>query len=148
MGIAAVSLAVSISSIIISTTLTVEGQKAQAKASREAAEARSKAATEAGLAQERALRRRNRIELAAQRLRLAGSGVQVTGSPLEVLASNAAEFEREAVEVRNEFGRVSALEISQARNARTIGQLGAAASAVRGVGSIAAEFAASSRAAA
>ena len=125
----------------VSTGLTVEGQKAQAKSVADAASARAKAATEAGISQERELRRRNRLDLAAQRLRLAGSGIQVTGSPLEVLASNAAEFEREAIELRNEFGRVTALEISQARSARLIGTLGAAASAVAGAGQITATLA-------
>lgn len=125
---------ISLVAIAVATALTVEGQKQQAEAARAAAQARAKAAKEAGISQERALRKANKLELSAQRLRLGRSGVQVTGSPLEVLASNAAEFEREAIELRLESGRLTALELLNARNAKRAGELAVAATAVRGAG--------------
>ncbi len=60
----------------------------------EAVLARQEAAYEAA-----AIRRQGRAELSSQRVAFAKAGVTMDGSPLEVLAHNAAEIEREALNV-------------------------------------------------
>lgn len=96
------------------------GRAAEAQADAIASAARFNAAVALEEASLEATRRRRiaRQTLATQRLAFAKAGVRIEGTPLELLAQNAAELERDIVNVRIAGRRTAALDIARARNVR------------------------------
>lgn len=126
--------------LVIGAASSIGGSVLGAKGSVEDAEAEAKATEYNSALQLRESRieeaRRRRIarrELSSQRVAFAKSGVLLEGSPLELLADNAAEFERDSIEVGISARSTAELDRKRAKNIQKQGRRAATAQLIGGV---------------
>lgn len=112
--------------------LQAQGLRRQGEAQASAAEYNADLALLEGRTEAARRRRTGSAEVTRERVALANSGLRLEGSPLQFLARQAAEVERDAVNVELAARRTARLDRAQAASARSAARIGAGTSLLTG----------------